>query len=216
MRSMDCTFILGSRNYSSWSMRAGVVLEVADVPHEELVVPLGLPDTAERSRAVSPSGRVPVLVDRGVTIWDSLAICEYIAEKYPAANLWPRDPAARATARSVSAEMHSGFAALRSALPMNIRLHRPVALTPEVAADVARIRAIWRGCRARVTSGEFLFGAFTIADAMFAPVVARFRTYGVALDGPEAEYADALWRHAAVQKWVAAAKAESHSIPMYD
>jgi glutathione S-transferase len=100
---------------------------------------------------------------------------------------------------------------------MNIRLRRPVAsLTPEVAADVARIRAIWRGCRARAASGELLFGGFTIADAMFAPVVARFRTYGVALDGPEAEYADALWRHAAVQKWVADAKAESHSIPKYD
>jgi glutathione S-transferase len=180
------------------------------------VVPLGLPDTAERIRAVSPSGRVPVLVDRGVTIWDSLAICEYVAEKYPAAALWPRDPAARALARSLSAEMHSGFAALRSALPLNIRLHRPIAsLTPEVAADVARIREIWRGCRAHAPGGDLLFGAFTVADAMFAPVVSRFRTYGVALDGPEADYADALWRHAAVQKWVAAAKAEPSSIPMY-
>jgi glutathione S-transferase len=211
------TIVLGNKNYSSWSMRAWLALELTGAPYEEVVIPLEQPETAEQIRRHSPSGRVPVLLDEGVTIWDSLAICEHLAERHPSAGLWPRDPAARAIARAASAEMHSSFQALRAVMPMNIRLHRPKPAIPaDVAADVARIRALWRECRARAGGGEFLFGPFTIADAMFAPVVARFRTYGVALEGREAAYADAVWSHAAVQRWVAAARAEPFVVPKYD
>ncbi len=182
-----------------------------------MLVPLDQPDTARRIREHSPAEKVPILVDDEVTVWDSLAICEYLAEKHPSARLWPADRAARAVARSISAEMHSGFVALRSAMPMNIRLERKLdALPADVGADVSRVRAIWRECRARASGGEFLFGSFGIADAFFAPVAMRFRSYGVALDGPEAAYVEAIRRHPAVETWVTAARAEPFSIPKYD
>jgi glutathione S-transferase len=209
--------VIGDKNYSSWSMRAWLALALTGAPYEETLVPLDRPDTARRIAEFSPAGRVPVLHDGDLVVWDSLAICEYLAEKFPAARLWPAAPGARAVARSASAEMHSGFQALRSAMPMNLRLRRPVASPPpDVQADLARIRALWRGLLAAPRDGEYLFGAFGIADAMFAPVVGRCRTYGVALDGPEAAYADAVWRHPAVARWVAAAHEEGHSIPKYD
>jgi len=209
--------VIGNKNYSSWSMRAWLAVELTGAPYREVLVPLDQPETAERIRAFSPAGRVPVLRDGDLAVWDSLAISEYLAERFPEAGLWPGDRAARAEARSVSAEMHSGFQALRSALPMNIRLHRPVALPPpDVRADIARIREIWRGLRRRAQDGEYLFGRFGIADAMFAPVVARCRTYGVTLDGPEGAYAEAVWRHPAVAKWTAGALEERSSIPKYD
>ena len=209
--------VIGNKNYSSWSMRGWLALELTGAPYQEILVPLDQPDTAERIRGFSPAGRVPVLQDGELAVWDSLAICEYLAERFPAAGLWPSDAGARATARAIAAEMHSGFQALRANMPMNIRLHRPVAApAAEVSADLARIRAIWRGLRAKAPDGEYLFGRFGIADAMFAPVVARCRTYGVALDGSEAAYADAVWRHPAVAKWVAGARAEGLSIPKYE
>jgi glutathione S-transferase len=209
--------VIGNKNYSSWSMRAWLALELTGAPYREVLVPLGQPDTAERIRAFSPAGRVPVLRDGDLAVWDSLAICEYLAERFPEAGLWPADRAARAAARSVAAEMHSGFPALRSAMPMNIRLQRPIASPqPDVLADLARIREIWRGLRGRARSDEYLFGRFGAADAMFAPVVMRCRTYGVALDGPEAAYADAVARHPAVAKWVAGAREERLSIAKYD
>ena len=209
--------IIGDKNYSSWSMRAWLALELTGAPHEAVTVPLDRPDTAERIRAFSPAGRVPVLQDGDLVVWDSLAICEHLAERFPAAGLWPESPRSRAVARAASAEMHSGFQALRSAMPMNIRLHRPAGSPPaDVVADLTRIRSIWRGLRAGASGGAFLFGRFGIVDAFFAPVVARCRTYGVALDGPEAAYADAVWAHPAVAKWVAGALAEEHSIPKYD
>jgi glutathione S-transferase len=209
--------IIGNKNYSSWSMRAWLALELTGAPYEEVVIPLDRPDTAERIRGYSPAGRVPVLQDGGIVVWDSLAICEYLAERYPGAGLWPAAPGARALARAISAEMHSGFQALRTSMPVNIRLHRPVAApAPEVVADLARIRAIWLGLRSGAQEGDYLFGRFGIADCMFAPVVTRCRTYGVALQGPAAAYADAVWRHPAVAKWVAAARAETLSIPKYD
>ncbi|WP_279426199.1 glutathione S-transferase family protein [Anaeromyxobacter terrae] len=209
--------VIGNKNYSSWSMRAWLALELTGAPYRELRVPLDRPDTARRIREFSPAGRVPVLRDEGLVVWDSLAICEHLAERFPAAGLWPADRGARAVARAVSAEMHSGFQALRSTLPMNVRLRRTVGpLAPEVLADVTRIREIWRELRSVPRDGEYLFGRFGIADAMFAPVVGRFRTYGVALDGPEAAYADAVWRHPAVVKWVAGAAAEQESISKYD
>lgn len=209
--------VIGNKNYSSWSMRAWLALEVTGAPYRETVIGLDRPDTAERIRAVSAAGRVPALRDGELVVWDSLAICELLAERFPAAGLWPEDPAQRAVARSVSAEMHSGFTALRSAMPMNLTAHRPVASpAPDVQADLARIRAIWRELRGRARGGEFLFGRFGIADAMFAPVVGRCRTYGVALDGPEAAYAEAVWRHPAVARWVAGAREEKAAIPKYD
>ncbi|WP_242333755.1 MULTISPECIES: glutathione S-transferase [Anaeromyxobacter] len=209
--------VIGNKNYSSWSMRGWLALELTGAPYRELLVPLDRPDTARRIREISPAGRVPVLRDEGLLVWDSLAICEYLAEKFPAAGLWPAEPGARAVARAVSAEMHSGFQALRSSLPMNLRLRRTIASPAEdVLADVSRVRAIWRELRAGARGGEFLFGGFGIADVMFAPVVGRFRTYGIALDGPEAEYAEAVWRHPAVVKWVAGAAAEQDAIPKYD
>jgi glutathione S-transferase len=209
--------ILGSKNYSSWSMRAGVAIELIGQPYEEVVIPLDRPDTAERIRAHSPAGRVPVLHDGDLVVWDSLAICEYLAERFPSALLWPADARARAVARSISAEMHSGFQALRSAMPMNLRRHQPLASPgPDVLADVARVRAMWRGLLEQPREGEYLFGRFGIADAMYAPVVARFRSYGVALDGPEARYTDAVWRHPAVTKWITGAAEEQAHIPKYD
>ncbi len=209
--------ILGSKNYSSWSMRAGVAVELTGQPYEEVVIPLDQPDTAERIRAHSPSGRVPALLDGDLVVWDSLAICEYLAERFPSAGLWPADARARAVARSISAEMHSGFPALRSAMPMNLRRRQPLAsLAADVLADVARVRTIWRGLLEQPRDGEFLFGRFGIADAMYAPVVGRFRSYGVALDGPEAAYANAVWRHPAVARWLAGAAEEQARIPKYD
>jgi len=209
--------VIGNKNYSSWSMRAWLAVELTGAPYRETLVPLDRPDTAARIASVSPAGRVPVLRDGGITVWDSLAICEYLAEKFPAAGLWPEEREARAAARSVSAEMHSGFQALRTHMPMNLRLHRPVpSPAPEVQGDVTRIRAIWSGLRSVARDGEYLFGRFGIADAMFAPVVGRFRTYGVALDGTEAKYAEAVWRHPAVAKWFAGAMGEEASIPKYD
>ena len=209
--------VVGNKNYSSWSMRAWLALELTGAPYQEVVVPLDRPDTAERIRSFSPAGRVPVLLDGDLVVWDSLAIGEYLAEKFPSAGLWPESPEARAVARAVSAEMHSGFQALRSSMPMNIKLHRPVvAPAPDVAADLTRVRGIWRTQLDRAPAGDYLFGRFGLADAMFAPVVARLRTYGVALEGPEAAYADAVWRHPAVVKWVAGAREEGQSIPKYD
>lgn len=209
--------IIGDKNYSSWSMRGWLAVELTGAAYDEIVVPLDQPDTAERILAFSPAGRVPVLRDEGLVVWDSLAICEYLAEKFPGAGLWPEDRRARAVARAVSAEMHSGFQALRTSMPMNLRLRRTIASpTPDVLADLTRIRAIWRGLLSQARDGEYLFGRFGIADAMFAPVVGRCRTYGVALNGPEAAYADAVWRHPAVARWVAGARAEERSIPRYD
>lgn len=208
--------VIGDKNYSSWSMRGWLALELTGAPYEEELVRLDQPDTAARIAARSPAGRVPVLLDGDLAVWDSLAIAEYLAERFPAARLWPEDPRARAVARSVSAEMHSGFQALRGAFPMNLRLRRPTRPSPEVAADLARIRALWRGLLSAPREGEYLFGRFGIADAMFAPVVGRCRTYGVALDGPEAAWAEAVWRHPAVAKWVAGAAAESWTLAKYD
>ncbi len=209
--------IVGSKNYSSWSMRAGVAIELTGQPYEEVVIQLDRPDTAERIRAHSPAGRVPVVHDGDLVVWDSLAVCEYLAERFPSAGLWPADGRARAVARSISAEMHSGFQALRSAMPMNLRRQQPLASPgADVLADVARIRALWRELLEQPRDGEFLFGRFGIADAMYAPVIGRFRSYGVALDGPEARYADAVWRHPAVVKWLEGAAAEQARIPKYD
>jgi glutathione S-transferase len=206
----EFTIYLGNKNYSSWSLRPWLALKHTGAPFEEVVIPLGEPTTRATILSYSPSGRVPALKHGELTVWDSLAISEYLAERFPAAKLWPEDAAERAQARAISTEMHSGFAALRNHLPMNIRSsfpHRGV--TPEVQADINRIAAIWIQCRTRhAAGGPFLFGGFTIADAMYAPVVTRFRTYRIALEEMAQAYADAVWALPAMQEWAAAAKNE--------
>lgn len=206
--------VIANRNYSSWSLRPWLALKRTGLAFSVTVIPLRHENTKADLLARSPSGKAPALIQDGLTVWDSLAICEYLAELVPSAELWPVDPAARAVARSVSAEMHSGFQALRSNMPMNIRADLPGwGWTPEVAADVARIEAIWTGLRERCAAeGPYLFGGFTIADAMYAPVVSRFKTYGVKI-GPVAQaYADAVQAHPFMREWTAAALAETWTI----
>jgi glutathione S-transferase len=206
----EFTLYVGNRNYSSWSLRPWLAMKRTGAAFDEVLVPLDQPTTRATILKVSPSGRVPVLLHGDFAVWDSLAICEYLAEQFPEAGLWPEDRAARAVARSASAEMHSGFAALRGHLPMNIRSSFPGrGVTPEVQADINRIVALWRDCRRRFgAGGPFLFGEFTIADAMFAPVVTRFRTYRVALDDEAQAYSDAVWTMPAMQEWAQAASNE--------
>ena len=210
--------IIGNRNYSSWSLRPWLALRHAGLGFEEEVIPLDLPDTRARILARSPAGRVPVLIHGDTTVWDSLAIIEYVAELAPEAGLWPRDPHARAMARAIAAEMHSGFPAMRRALPMNIRrARRPVAGGDEVEADLERVREIWRPTRQRFgQGGPFLFGAFTAADAMYAPVVTRFDTYLVPVDERCAAYIEAIQTLPAMVEWNAADKAEPWSMPRHD
>jgi len=211
MRELVLT--IGNKNYSSWSLRPYLALAATGAPFREEVIPLSRPDSKAAILAVNPAGKVPVLRDGDLVIWDSLAICEYLAEQFPAAGLWPADAAERARARAISAEMHSGFAALRENMPMDIRARKPGrGHTPAALADAARVLAIWRGCRARAQGGPFLFGRFSIADAMYAPVTTRFVTYGVELDEVGRAYVDAVAALPAMQAWVAAAAQEPWTI----
>lgn len=210
------TLVIADKNYSSWSMRPWVLMTASGIAFEEKLIRLAEPETAERIRAVSPSGRVPALIDGETVVWDSLAIIETLAERLPDAGVWPADAAARAHARSVSAEMHSGFAALRSVMPMNIRARHPGrGHTPEALADVARIVELWTDCLQR-WGGPFLFGSFSAADAMYAPVVMRFITYGVTLPPACATYVEAVLAHPAVAAWVTQALADPRTIARYD
>lgn len=208
------TLIIGNKNYSSWSLRPWLVMKYAGLEFEEIRIPLDRPETRDRLLSYSPTGRVPVLQHGNLTIWESLAICEYIAEFVPAAHLYPSDLEARAIARAISCEMHAGFAKLRTHLPMDCRARRSdLEVAPDVQADIDRVTAIWRECRQRFGStGELLFGSFSIADAMYAPVVSRFITYGIPLDPICQAYAQALWALPAMQEWLIAAAAEVESI----
>src|SRR6266704_1453109 len=205
--------VIGNKNYSSWSMRPWLALRANNIPFEEIFVPLYTENKADKERLLSFSGagKVPALVDGDVTVWDSLAIIEYLAEKFPQSALWPEDRAVRAHARSISAEMHSGFMALRNACGMN--LHRPVgaiALSADARANVARIEQIWIECRERYgTSGPFLFGTFGGADAMFAPVVHRFRSYAIEVTPEARDYMNAMMSLPAFQEWTTAGLAET-------
>jgi glutathione S-transferase len=210
--------VLGNQNYSSWSLRPWLVLKHLGVPFEEVVIPLDQPQTRQQILRYSPSARVPVLLDGDLAVWDSLAICEYLHEKFPERHLWPADSRARTIARSVSAEMHSGFAALREDLPMKFRESLPMtSFRAEVRRDIERIFEIWTQCRRRFGGGQpFLFGAFSIADAMYGPVVSRFRTYGVKLDGAPAEYVETMLAMPAMKDWLQAARAETHRMARYE
>jgi glutathione S-transferase len=204
------SLVIGNKAYSSWSLRAWLALKQAGVSFEEIVVPLDRPESADALRAHSPSGRVPCLVHGSFRVWESLAIIETVAEAPKGAALWPQDRARRAHARAIAAEMHSGFAKLRAHLPMDLkRAPAPRAYPEEVAADIARIEAIWAECRSeKPTGGPFLYGAFSAADAMFAPVVTRFRTYAVPVSAATREYCEAVFAHPPMQEWVAAALKE--------
>jgi glutathione S-transferase len=213
---MSLTLVIGNRNYSSWSLRPWLAMKQAGLAFDEVRISLRQPGTAARILQYSPSGRVPCLLDGALAVWDSLAICEFVNEQYCSGSLWPRDVGARARARSVAAEMHSGFTALRTHMSMDIRSSHPergaAALArPEVAADVTRIHAMWSECLA-ASGGPFLFGSFSIADAFFAPVVSRFRTYGVPLSAPLGHYSDAVFALPAMQQWMADAKAEPETV----
>jgi glutathione S-transferase len=200
---------IGNKNYSSWSLRPWLALKQTGIAFEEVMILLDQPDSIANLRRRSPSGRVPVLQHDGLTVWESLAICEYLAEQFPAARLWPEDREARARARTVSNEMHAGFAELRRLLPMDISRRWPLGnRMAKVAPNIERITEIWRECRARSGGGEFLFEGFTIADAMFAPVVTRFVTYSVPLDPVCSAYVAAVQKWPAMQEWIAAARAE--------
>jgi glutathione S-transferase len=200
---------VGTKSISSWSLRPYLALAHTGAPFADVTIALDRPDTREKVRAVSPSGRVPCLHHGATVVWDSLAICEYLAETFPEAQLWPADRGARARARSVSAEMHAGFPKLRQHFSMDLRHDHPgEGHTPEALADAARVMELWRDCLGRATSGPFLFGAFSIADAMYAPVTTRFTTYAVPMDDVCAAYVAAVAALPAMQAWRKDALAE--------
>ncbi len=200
--------VIGDRNYSSWSLRAWLAIKQAGLPFEEIFIHLSGIGAKSEVFKYSPSGKVPCLIDGETVVWDSLAICEYVAEKSP--SLWPAHRKARAEARSISAEMHSGFSALRNSMPMDIHASKPYdGRSAEVVADIARIVAIWESCRSRFAEGgPFLFGSFSIADAMFAPIAWRFLTYDVELPPTSRAWVAAMTALPAMQEWRSAALAE--------
>jgi glutathione S-transferase len=216
---MTLKLFIGNKNYSSWSMRPWVAMKAANIAFEEVFIPL-YTDASDKQRIldVTPSGKVPALVDGDITVWDSLAIIEYLAEQFPKAGLWPEDRAMRAHARSISAEMHSGFGALRNECGMN--LHRPVGAIPlsaDARANIARVQELWGGCRERYgQSGPFLFGSFSAADAMFAPVVHRFRTYAITASPIVQSYMDAMISFPAFREWTEAGLAETIVIERFE
>ncbi len=208
---MSLELVIGNKNYSSWSLRGWLLVELSGATYQETLVPLFRADTHARLLEHSPTAKVPVLKteDAGV-IWDSLAIAEYLAERFPEVALWPRDVAARAMARSVCAEMHSGFGALRSHMPMDMQRSAPLAsVADDVKHDIQRVVALWAGCRERFgQGGPYLFGEVSIADAYFAPVASRLRSYGVQLPADAAAYVDTIFQWPAFQRWLQAALKE--------
>jgi len=207
--------VIGNKNYSSWSLRPWMALTMAHIPFDETVIPLYQPQSSKLICEHSAAGKVPILHHGKITVWESLAILEYLADAFPERKLWPGGKAARAAARSAATEMHSGFVALRNACPMNLR--RPckaIAMSEAVRTDVARIDALWRQCRnAHGRKGRFLFGPFSNADAMFAPVVTRFNTYDVKVSGESRAYMEAVLATPAFKTWEKAAREEPWTIP---
>ncbi|MCP2731666.1 glutathione S-transferase family protein [Limnofasciculus baicalensis] len=212
------TLILGNKNYSSWSLRPWLLMKQFKLDFDEVIISLYNPESKPKIQQYSPSGKVPVLLHDEITIWDSLAICEYLTEQFPNYHGLPEDKKARAIARSISAEMHSGFPNLRQNMPMNCRAKLPrKVITSEVQQDINRITDIWRYCRGNFGSGgDMLFGKFAIADAMFAPVVLRFITYSVELDSVCKDYANAILALPAMKEWIKAAESEPEIIPSFE
>jgi glutathione S-transferase len=217
---MTLKLVIGNKNYSSWSMRPWLALRANSIAFEEIFIPLYTDNKADKERILSFSraGKVPALIDGDITVWDSLAIIEYVAERFPEVRLWPEDRASRAHARSISAEMHSGFLPLRSECGMNLhRQVRAIALSADARANVARIQEIWIDCRQRYGKlGPFLFGSFGAADAMFAPIVHRFRTYAIDVR-PEAQaYMTTMIALPAFEEWTKAGLAETLRIARFE
>ncbi|MCW1383080.1 glutathione S-transferase family protein [Novosphingobium sp. KCTC 2891] len=214
--------VIGNKNYSSWSLRAWLACKQSGLSFDEIMVPLYGEDWDERKKEdddLAPSsGKVPILWDGEAVVWDSLAIIEYLADKVGRDRFWPKDDAARGMARSMVAEMHSEYFALRRQMPMNIRKRvEGVAVTPEVRADIVRILTLWAEARARFgKGGPFLFGTFSAADIIYAPVVSRFITYGVPVPGFAVAYMQAVWEHDWVETWVAAAEDEEWTIEQFE
>jgi glutathione S-transferase len=212
---MGLQLVIGNKNYSSWSLRPWLAMKVAKIAFEETLLPLDAPDFKARLAAFGGAGKVPLLMDGEIRVWESLAILEYLAEKFPGAGLWPKEAAARAHARAIASEMHSGFSSLRNQLPMNIR--RPViprALDADAAADAARIDTIWIESRRRFgAGGPFLYGTFGAADAMYAPVVSRFHTYAVEVGAIARTYMAVMMKLPAWIEWRAAALRETSVLP---
>jgi glutathione S-transferase len=217
-RVAEFTLYIGNKNYSSWSLRPWLLMKQAGLAFDEVVIPLYTPTAKQEILRHSPSGRVPCLKHGDVTVWDSLAIAEYLADLFPQAQLWPADPDARAVARGAAAEMHAGFAALRQNMPMNLRAAFPgQGLSPAVQEDINRITALWRDCRRRFAGHKpLLFGDFSIADAMYAPVVARFATYAVPLGEDARDYVRLILELPAMREWIEAAKLEPWTIPQFE
>lgn len=211
---MALTLVIGNKNYSSWSFRPWIAMKVAGIPFEDKVIPLHMPDTKAAIAKYSPAGKVPVLIDGDITVWESLAILDHLADRFPDKKLWPSDPKARAHARTISAEMHAGFGPLRGHCPMNMRRPPQKRDMPEnVAANVKRIDEIWSECRSRFGQGRpFLFGAFGAADAMYAPVVSRFVTYELPASAASRAYIAAVTTLPAWAEWRNAGLAETWRI----
>ena len=209
--SPDLALIIGNKNYSSWSMRPWVLLRQADIPFREIQLWFDDDGRPQGIEPYSPTGQVPVLMVNDEPVWDSLAICETVAQLFPEKRLWPGDTRAQALARSACAEMHAGFRSLRGAMPVNIRASLPgKGISPAVERDIARIVALWSDCRSRYGSGgDLLFGHFTVADAYFAPVVMRFITYAVPLPAAARDYVEAVRKLPAVTEWMNAARRET-------
>ncbi len=216
--SASFLLVIGNKRYSSWSLRPWLLLKRLGVAFEEILVPLRTPEAEDLKRRNCPSGRVPTLHHGNVIVWESLAICEYLADLFPDRLLRPADPGKRAEARSIACEMHAGFTALRSNMPCNVAISMTdKSRNKDVDRDIARIEAIWTKCReAHSQSGPFLFGHFTIADAMFAPVAIRFRAYGVELPGRAGEYGKTMLALPAMQEWIEAGRNETWRVTVYE
>jgi glutathione S-transferase len=212
---MTLHLYIGNKNYSSWSFRPWIAMKVAHIPFEETVISLNASDFKPRLLEVSGAGKAPTLVDDDVKVWESLAILEYLADNFPAAGLWPVDIKARTHARVIANEMHAGFIPLRKHCPMNFwRTVKPRELTPEAVANVQRIDALWSDCRARFgKNGPFLFGRFTAADAMYAPIVSRFHTYAIEVGAASRAYMAAVMALPAWAEWKEAALKEPWVLP---
>jgi glutathione S-transferase len=214
----ELELVIGNKAYSSWSLRPWLVLKHADAKFSETRVPLYVTGYKEKLLQHAPTGKVPVLKHGAISIWDSLAICEYLAELFPQGGLWPQHTGARALARAVSAEMHSGFLTIRAVMPFNCRArNRHVPITTGLRGEIKRVEELWSACRsAHGSGGPWLFGRFTIADAMLIPMALRFVTYSVPLGEVSHAYVDAILAHPPVEEWIAASEREPEVVESYE
>ena len=209
----DIKLVIGNKNYSSWSLRAWFMLKEFNIPFEEIRIPLGTDEFYQNIKTYSPAAKVPAVSDGAIKIWDSLSICEYISENYLSGKGWPEDRESRAMARSISAEMHSGFEGVRSQLPINCRaLRKNYPMSEQTQNEIKRIQSIWTQCFSMNKEGNWLFGEFSIADAMYAPVVSRFHTYQIELDETASKYSSFVMSNPNIKEWFATSSQEGETI----